>query len=316
MKNLLKKFIKNNLYLNAILYIYYNILIHIKIYLKNNNTDSGTTHKHFSLQESIDYINQVFFDYKKVSEINNFYGKIAEIGPGDSNGVALMFLANGASSVDLADRFYSLRNQEQQDLITNQLLTNYPKLQNINIKQCHTRYYGEQSSGEKFFDYNSNYDFIVSRSVLEHVDNPELVLNKMYNALNPNGMLIHKIDLRDHEMFTPFSYKLKFLEIPKFIYNLMTYGSGFPNRFLFNGYKEIFTKFNKAAVKFYVSGLYGMETDNLDNFYDINEIPVLLKTKAIDFVNKYKHKFSKEIRSIPTEDLIISSFFVVCKKLN
>ncbi len=314
MKQYLRKIIKSNLYLTAILYIFYNILIHLKRYLKNHTTDSGATHQFFSLSDSIKYVKDVFSDYQKVSGKEHFVGRIAEIGPGDSNGVALMFLANGALSVDLADRFYSLRDRLQQEQITQTLITEYSVLKNIvsSLDQYCVRHYGEQASCENFFDNNHDYDFIVSRSVFEHVDDPEIGLKKIYDALNPGGMLIHKVDLRDHEMFTPFSYKLKFLEIPKFLYRLMTYGSGFPNRFLFHRYREVLTKLD-PTVKFYVAGLYGID-DNLMEIYEIDKIPITLKNKAIDFVNKYKHKFADEFKNVLSEDLIISSFFFVCQK--
>jgi SAM-dependent methyltransferase len=314
LKQFFRKIIKSRLYLAAIFYICCNGLIHLKRWFKNYVTKSGTTHQAFSLQESMQYIKDVFSDYQKVSGKDRFIGKVAEIGPGDSNGVALMFLAYGASHVDLADRFYSLRDIAQQEQITQKLIAEQPVLKDIypNLAQCCVRHYGEQACGEKFFDNNNGYNFIISRSVLEHVDDPEIVLKKAYDALSPGGMLINKVDLRDHGMVTPFGYKLKFLEFPKLIYRLMTYGSGFPNRFLFHRYKEVLTKLD-PAVKFYVAGLYGVE-DNLDQIYAIEEIPNIIKNKAIEFVKVYKNKFAKEFQNVSLDDLIISSFFFVCQK--
>ena len=214
MKKLLKKFVKNNTYISACFYILQNVIIHLKRFFNNHKTNSGTTHKSFSLDESYTYITEVFSDYQKVAGKNEFHGKIAELGPGDSEGVALMFLAHGALHVDLADRFYSLRNFSKQQQIKQLLLSKYPSLHAVTDSNC-VRHYGELASGERFFDYHKEYDFIISRSVLEHVDNPEIVLKKMFTSLAPGGMLIHKVDLRDHGMFTPFHHSLKFLEIHK-----------------------------------------------------------------------------------------------------
>lgn len=112
LKETIKKIIKKSLYLSAMIYIIYNIRAHLKLLFKNHTTHSGTTHAVASIEKSVEYIESVFFDYQKVSGKKEFSGRIAELGPGDSSGVALMFLANGALQVDLADRFYSIRDMK------------------------------------------------------------------------------------------------------------------------------------------------------------------------------------------------------------
>ena len=146
--------------------------IHLKRFFKNYSTDSGATHHSFSLEESLHYITHVFYDYQTVSEQKNFFGKICELGPGDSNGVAL------AAHVDLPDRFYALRNLTHQNQISKALIHRYPSLKKISAtlnSKC-SRYYGEQACGERFFKDHKSYDFIVSRSTLEHTDDPENIL--------------------------------------------------------------------------------------------------------------------------------------------
>lgn len=309
---MLKQIVKNNLYLAAGFYVSNNIRLHVKRYLKNNQTSSGTTHQELSLQDSIKYITEVFFDYKKVAQQNLFHGKVAELGPGDSDGVALMFLAHGASQVDLADRFYSMRNATQQQQIKQALIAQYPALAEIpDLATKCVRYYGEQASGENFFDHHNGYNFIVSRSVLEHVDNPELVLHKMYDALAPGGLLIHKVDLRDHGMFTPFAHSLRFLEIPTWVYQKMTLGSGYPNRFLFHRYKEALRKLD-VDVKIYITSLHGVAP--FTEFYPVDAIPADIKNQALAFVNSKRAKFAKEFANVSSEDLSVESFFLVCRK--
>ena len=44
------------------------------------DTHSGAAHMNYSVDESIDYIDEVFMDYKAYSGIEKFYGKVAEIG--------------------------------------------------------------------------------------------------------------------------------------------------------------------------------------------------------------------------------------------
>ena len=277
------------------------------------DTHSGTTHATLSLKDSLDYIEGVFKDYQRVSDREHFKGKLAELGPGDNDGVALMFLANGASEADLADRFYSHRDLDNNKKIYDALASKYPSMALV-LKESGAklkRYYGAEAAGETFFDQHTGYDYIISRSVLEHVDEPALVLQKMYDALNPGGMLIHKVDLRDHGMFTPFSYALKFLEVPQWLYRLMTYGTGYPNRFLFHAYKNVLTSLN-PTTRFYVSGLHGVP--ELDQEYPLDKIPKELQKKAVAYINKNRHRFASEFKNIPAEDLMVSSFFFVCGK--
>jgi len=281
------------------------------------DSDSGATHAALSLKDSVHYVENVFKDYQRVSGLTRFEGKMAELGPGDNAGVALMFLGNGVTQADLADRFYSHRQDDQHKKIYEALASKHPAVtpflkegvpDPLKIK----RYYGEEAAGETFFHQNKGYDYIISRSVLEHVDDVHGVLQSMYAALNPQGLLIHKVDLRDHGMFTPFAYPLKFLEVPRWLYRLMTEGAGYPNRFLFHGYKKILTAIN-PKTRFYISGLHGVP--ELEQEYLLESLPDDLKQKSVRYINVHRHRFASEFKNVPAEDLMVSSFFFVCGKV-
>src|SRR5260370_20628606 len=64
-------------------------------------TRSGARHAERSIDESVDYIAAVFNMYKAAAGAEKFHGRIAEIGPGDSCGIGLMFLADGCWQVDI-----------------------------------------------------------------------------------------------------------------------------------------------------------------------------------------------------------------------
>lgn len=284
-------------------------------------TDSGTTHTDLAIEKSCAYIEGVFSDYQRISKVSCFTGKVAELGPGDSAGVGLMFLANGAEQVDLPDRFYSKRSSKTHENIYKNLAEKYPTLEkmlkDVDLQHLESlpnlkRYYGQKASGNFFFDNHKNYNFIVSRSVLEHVDKPQIVLQKMYKALKPNGMLIHKVDLRDHGMYTPYTHATKFLELPQWLYTIMTYGSGYPNRFLFHDYKKVLLALNPKS-EFYIAGLHGVEAD-LSLGYPFEDIPQSLKQQSVDFIERYRYKFALPFQKVPAEDLMITSFFFVCTK--
>lgn len=69
-----------------------------------------------SINENLKYINNVVEDYFKVSLLpyNSILDKrILEVGPGDNFGVALKFLALGASQVVCLDKFIIKRNMKR-----------------------------------------------------------------------------------------------------------------------------------------------------------------------------------------------------------
>lgn len=310
----LKPIIKKNIYLTGVAYLIHNLRIRLKLVFGNISTSSGTTHTPLSTSESLDYIENVFKDYQHVSGCNQWSGTLAELGPGDQAGVACLFVANGIERADLADRFYSMRDHEKQKIIHDALQEKHPKVPSMNndgtIEGIH-RFYGAEASGEKFFKTHSHYDVIISRSVLEHVDEPEAVLENMYKALKPNGLLIHKVDLRDHGMMTPYSQDISYLGIPKWLYTAMVKGTGYPNRFLFHKYKEKLQALNPGC-KFFVSGLFGVEP--FTEIYEYPSLPESLKNKACSHIEHHRHTFAKEFKNVPAEHLMVSSFFFVCDK--
>lgn len=314
LKECLRSFIKRHKYLCACYYMFLNLKSRI-IGVFSEKTSSGATHASLDIEGSLDYISGVFQDYQKISGCKEFHGKVAELGPGDSDGVGLMFLAHGAKRVDLADRFFSWRSSAQQKVINQALQKKYP---NIHLnekgenKDLH-RYYGKLASGERFFKDHEGYDLIVSRSVLEHVNDLEIVLFSMYQALNKGGMLLHKVDLRDHGMVTPYESSVKFLEIPEKLYRMMVSQTGYPNRMLFHRYKEILSRLFGGTCRFYIAALHNVE-DDLSAGYAIQDIPDAVLKRSVDFIEAHREKFCKTFKNVPNEDLAVSSFFFVCQK--
>ncbi len=57
--------------------------------------NSGFTHYHKSLSESISYINSTYKNYLRYAGCDALKGRVAELGPGDSAGVAMLLRGNG-----------------------------------------------------------------------------------------------------------------------------------------------------------------------------------------------------------------------------
>lgn len=305
----------------AVLYYLINDRIASWLYGQGRiETDSGTTHRHEDLQQSLAYIDSVFHDYKHYADVNSFYGRIAEIGPGDNCGVALRFIHDGCVHVDLVDRFYSKRNPRYHAAVYRALLGQLPgladrlgavDLDNERSFGCLTRHYGPRAAAETFFRGHTKYDAIVSRAVMEHVYDPMGALLIMVSALNPGGKMLHKVDLRDHGMFTPHHHELKFLEVPDLIYRVMVRASGRPNRALIHQYRNML---EGESVKFHllVTRLAGVGDISPHLPYD--EIADELRQRSLSYVGSVRHRFAESLRSVRDEDLCVAGFFLIAEK--
>jgi SAM-dependent methyltransferase len=285
------------------------------------NTESGAAHAELELDDSIRYIEEVFNDYKHYSGMNQFYGAVAEIGPGDNAGVGLLFLSDGCERVDLVDRFYSKRNSQHQTQIYSHLFDKYKSLKTLGLENFNEGQefhglsikFGPTASAEEYFTDPRTFDFIVSRAVMEHVYNPVLALRRMVDALKDNGMLLHKVDLRDHAMFSDYFHELKFLEVPDYIYPKMTRSSGRPNRVMISDYRAAL---NDLPVKYQILVTRLAGVGDIIPHIKFDEIPEEVKKKSRCYVDSVKHKFSVSIRKLPLDDLCVSGFFIVAEKVH
>lgn len=288
-------------------------------------SDCGATHLAFSEAESVNYIEEVFKDYKYYGSFDKFSGLVAEIGPGDNAGVGLLMRQHGCSQVDLIDRYSSRRNPQQQSRIYQTLAQRY------SIDSFRTiEAWDEQTfkginwkigqSAEAYFEkcaqsFGEIYDFIVSRAVLEHLYNPLTALRHMVNCLKPGGKMLHKIDFRDHGMFAPQHHELKFLEIPSLIYTLMTKNSARPNRILVHSYRKLLDELKDAGLIDYsllVTQL--VDVGEIKPHQPFENIDLALINKSLAFVESHRQKFSSEFNQVDSKDIATAGVYLVVNK--
>ena len=290
---------------------------------------SGSTHTGKSLGESIRYINEVFDDYIKYSGISpEMLGgkRILEIGPGDNFGVALKFLAAGAASVVCLDKFYSPHDAEQEHAIYKALGDQFdgeakrrfdeaidlPSGIQINGDRLKI-IYGKGIEDAKDLFEPASFDLILSRAVLEYLTDSDHAFSIMNNLLSAGGMMAHKVDLRDDEMFSGNGMNpLTFLTIPDSIYKLMTVGSGRCNRRLIDYYRRTMSELG-YDTKFFVTCVIGEKNELLPHKEKISP-SVDYSERAHALINEIRPQLQGDYKNLTDDDLLISGVFLVARK--
>jgi len=316
----LRTLVKRSFAASCAYYLVDDLVAALRFRSGNLETTSGMAHGGRDVGSSLAYIEQVCADYKRYSGVSRFEGRVAEVGPGDSAGVGLMFLADGCESVDLVDRFYSRRSGARNAEIYGAMVERHRQLaarldRNSpyddasfrGIRRC----YGEQASAEAFFSLPDTYDYIVSRAVMEHVRDPLLALRHMSVALKPGGMLLHKVDLRDHGMFSGAFHELKFLEVPDWLYTAMTRESGRPNRILVHLYREVLQQV-LPNHEILVTRLAAV--GDIEPHARYEQIEPSSRRAAESYVESIRGRLCTALRNVSTEDLAVTGIFIVGRK--
>jgi SAM-dependent methyltransferase len=184
------------------------------------STTSGTILKGKNIPESVGYIETEFLDYLKYGGVGvaELGGKrILVVGPGDNLGVGALFVSHGASQVVCVDKFeperdrthlskvyHALRvrlNRGLRERFDNSFLGDLRGEWEYNPRRlAYLTGTGLEDCGECFPP--GHFDLVFSRAVFEHLYDPDLAFLTMDRLLAPGGKMAHKIDLRDHEMFS------------------------------------------------------------------------------------------------------------------
>lgn len=173
---------------------------------------------------------------------------ILEYGPGDLPGVAMLLVAMGARKVYCIDRFPLVSLGKKSVAVIEHMAEHLIETQKKRFRQCLVNpaipKYGFSSDHVEYVvrsdglsGLSNAIDLVISRAVLEHVNNLEATFNDMANAMRPNSLSIHKVDPRSHGLHR--NNPLDFLEYPQWIWSLMYSHKGVPNRWRVNHYREL-----------------------------------------------------------------------------
>ena len=267
------------------------------------------------MEASVAYVERVYRDYLTYGETPRLFGTVAEIGPGDNFGVAVLALADGAQAVHAIDRYYSKRDPEAQARIYEEICRRRDAAHLFSGPPGEATLRGlVYRAGDPAETYFRNcgeaYDFIISRAVMEHLYDPLEALDHMAGALRPGGRLIHRIDLRDHEMFAG-HHPLTFLTIPSVAYERMVAASGRPNRVMLPGYRAWLERCGlPGSLK--VTRLIGVASEFGPSPWD--ELPEDARVSALAAVARIRPRLREPFRSMASEDLAVSGCVLVARK--
>lgn len=278
-------------------------------------THSGSRHASLDLAASLSYVEGVWRDYLFYAGRSAIGGRIIEIGPGDNFGVALLFLKNGADHVVAIDKFVSQRDDERQSVIYRALSERHCLDDLFDGPPSEATILGltylPGMPAEKYFTGDvAPYDAVVSRAVLEHLDDPLSSLDAMWAGLRPGGLLLHRVDLRDHGMFAG-NHPLTFLTIGAGLYHAMTAETGWPNRILLPAYRE-FLRRRHWPARLGITRLVGVS----DEFAALpwEQLPMDSRQQALAQVRSIRPKLAEPFRKLSDEDLAVAGFVLLAEK--
>ncbi len=217
-------------------------------------------------QEIASYFRRCLDDYRARLErfVPGFdawlHGKrVLEYGPGDVLGVALLMRSMGAEEVCCVDQFPLVNPSELNVSVYRELMDGLDGLDRTRAAQVFMRE-GEPDSGLSDIgvryrvtrrgtsDEAEGYDLVISRAVLEHVEDLPALFEDMYRALKPGCIAIHQVDLRSHGLDR--AQALDFLEWPDWAYRAMYGKKGFPNRERIDTYRRLISDLGFECVEF------------------------------------------------------------------
>ena len=277
----------------------------------------------------LDRINATFRAYQTYGDMtrDRIRGTdVLEIGPGETLGVAIRFLAAGADRVTAIDKFVPLLTSPFHQRLYRRLVDGLPAEERRNLDDAvdlsegvsfdpkRLQYvYGQgvEEAGRTFAP--ESYNVIVSNAVLEEVYDLDALFTVLDRLLAPGGRQVHVIDLRDYGMFSKFGFhQLEFLTLSDGVYRYMTESTGQPNRHLLNYYRDKMTALGYRATIYRTwvlgdnRGLapYPTELRQGRDYTDANL--ALLSTIRPRLLPRY--------RSLPDEDLLTQGILLVADK--
>jgi len=213
-----------------------------------------------------EYFGQCVADYRDIlgipqSEFADFLRDkvVLEYGPGDIPGVALLLVALGARKVYCVDRFPLVKIASKNLHVIRQLSASLSEQERARFDQCFVNPNApEEGFNPDRIEYlvrpnglsglQDEIDLVLSRAVLEHVNDLEATFLDMQRAMKEGALAVHQVDLRSHGLHV--SNPLDFLAPPTWLWQLMHSHKGVPNRWRADRYEQIIRRLGVELIAF------------------------------------------------------------------
>lgn len=288
---------------------------------------AGSTHRASDPSEAAAYIGRVFDDYLSYGGLTHEEldgARVLELGPGDSLGVALRFIAAGARRVQCVERHRVWKDPAHQAAIYERVLAGLPGAERSRASAA-VALNGQGVS----FDPDrieliegpgaenlselvpaSSLDLIVSRAVLEYVPAIERSLRQQARLLAPGGVMAHKIDLRDHGLFTGAGHHpLTFLEVPERLYAAMSTRTGLPNRWRGSEYRRVLES-EGLEVEMLITHVTGSPEELIPHEAALSESQ---HGSSFELVERTRPDLAQRFRGLPGNDLAALGVFLIAR---
>ncbi len=254
-----------------------------------------------------EYFSRCFEDYFRVMGVPDdavrrwLHGKVLlEYGPGDLPGVAILMIAHGADKVYCVDRFPMLALSDKNIAAIENLLERMGPAERQRAGECF-RGHGQPRSGfdARRIEYlirdnglsglQSEVDLVLSRAVLEHVNDLGATFADMERALRPAATAVHQVDLKSHGLHR--ENPLDFLSWPRWMWSCMFSNKGSPNRWRVDRYRQVLA----ATCLRIISLKPTLRADPRD-------------------ISSVRPHLARPFRELSDEDLSWLGFWLVCEK--
>jgi SAM-dependent methyltransferase len=295
--------------------------------LKLRGHHSGSTALQKSTESAVRYAYQVVGDYVTYGAggaAARLIGKdILEIGPGDNLGVALLLLARGARTVTCIDGFspssssdhnahiyaaiYKSLSDEERARIHDVITIRSDGTAELQSERLVVRY-GVPIDAAVTPLPDKRYDIILSRAVLEHLENLEIGWKNMLRSLRPDGEMWHKVDFRCHDFFGKL-HPLYFLTISDSLWDLISRPDPTLNRMRLPDYRKL-TR-DLSDTRCYITHIIGV--DEFQPHLEHLVAGTHYQQRHLDMIQEVRPRLLKRFASYSDEDLLITGIFLACR---
>ena len=288
---------------------------------------AGSTHRRSDPSDAAGYVGRVYDDYLTYGGLDpaSLRGaRVLELGPGDSLGVALRFVAAGAEHVTCVERHQVWKDRAHQAAIYRRILEGLDGRERERAESAIVltdddftldaarielvEGPGAENLGELI--PATSIDLIISRAVMEYVPAIERSLHQQAELLKPGALMIHKVDLRDHGLFTGAGHHpLTFLEVPERAYRAMSTRTGLPNRWRSSDYRNALES-EGLEVSILTTHAAGVDEEVIPH------VPALSRDRyaeSFQLVSRTRTGLAKRFRDLPDQDLASIGVFLVAR---